>query len=116
MTEHDRIRLRHMLEAAREAVSYISERERSDMRCDRMLLHSLVHCIMIIGEAAANVSADCRRQIPAIPWPDIVGMRNRLVHAYFDIDLDLVWNTIEVDIPSLIAALEGLEGIVPPST
>ena len=111
MSKDDLIRLRHMLDSAREAISYLAGRKRSDLDNDRMLVHSLVRCVTIIGEAAANVSPDCRAKIPTIPWADVVGMRNRLVHAYFDINLDLVWDTVEDDLPPLIAELEK---VVPP--
>ena len=106
MIRSDSIRLRHMLEAAQEALSYLAGRERSELDNNRMLVHSLVRCITVIGEAAVSVSPECRAQMPGVPWPNIVGMRNRLVHAYFDIDLDLVWNTVEDDLPPLIAELE----------
>jgi len=65
----------------------------------------------IIGEAASKVSATGRASQPLIPWTDIVGMRNRLIHGYFDIDTDLVWNTLTED---LVPLLEQLEAIAPP--
>lgn len=67
----------------------------------------------IVGEAAARVSEDTKRAHPDIPWAEIVGMRNRLVHVYFDIDLQLVWATVRDDLPTLITLLEPL---VPPDT
>ena len=59
-----------------------------------------------MGEAAAQVSDAGRAELPAIPWQQIVGMRNRLVHAYFDIDLDILWDTVQLSLPSLIAPLK----------
>jgi len=59
-----------------------------------------------VGEAAANVSNGCRENLPQIPWPNIIGMRNRLIHAYFDINLDILWKTVIEDLPSLIVELE----------
>jgi len=106
MKENDRIRLRHMLDAAKEAQSYLVGKQRADLDRDRMLVHSLVRCIQIVGEAAAKVSAQQRTVISTIPWSDVVAMRNRLIHAYFDINLDMVWNTVVEDIPPLVAALE----------
>lgn len=108
MRKDDRIRLRHMLDAAREAVSFSQNRTRSDLNTDRMLVLSLVKCVEIIGEAASRVTKECQRQSPEIPWPSIIAMRNRLIHAYFDIDLDRVWDTITDDLPPLIAALEDI--------
>lgn len=106
MTNDDRIRLRHMLESAKEAQSYLVGRKRADLDHDRMLVHSLVRCIEIIGEAATRVSALGRSETSSIPWPDVVAMRNRLIHAYYDINLDLVWDTVVDDLPPLIADLE----------
>ena len=113
MSKDDLIRLRHMLDSAREAISYAAGRERTELNENRMLVHSLVRCVMIVGEAAASVSPGCRAQLPGIAWADIVGMRNRLVHAYFDINLDLVWDTVTDDLPALIAELEK---VTPPSS
>ena len=64
-----------------------------------MLARALVKDIEIIGEAASRVSQDFRATHPQLPWADIVGMRNRLIHAYFDINLDRVWDTIKKDLP-----------------
>jgi uncharacterized protein with HEPN domain len=66
---------------------------------------ALVKAIEIIGEAAYQVSSETRWQIPGVPWEDIMGMRHRLVHAYFDIDLDVLWSTVQNDLPPLIAVL-----------
>lgn len=106
MNEPDAIRLRHMLDAACEAVQYIEGLQRADLDRNRMLAHSLVHCIEIIGEAANKVSQGVRDQIPVLPWGDIIGMRNRLIHAYYDIDLNRVWDTAKDDLPQLIAVLK----------
>lgn len=66
---------------------------------------ALVKVIEIIGEAAFQVSGDTRRQLQGIPWDDIVGMRHRLVHAYFDINLDVLWKTVEEDLRPLAKTL-----------
>lgn len=108
MSDNDLIRLRHMFDAAKEAQSYIVGKKRLDLDRDRMLVHSLVRCIEIVGEAASRVSQESRSEIPAIPWTDVVSMRNRLIHAYFDINLDFVWDTVVADLPPLVAALENI--------
>jgi uncharacterized protein with HEPN domain len=106
MRKDDLIRMRHMLDAAREAVSFAKNKTRSDLDSDRMLTLSLVKCIEIIGEAASQVTGETRSERLEIPWAVIVATRNRLIHAYFDIDLDRVWDTITDDLPPLICALE----------
>lgn len=108
MQKHDTIRLRHMLDAAHEALEFAQGRSRTDLDRDRMLVLSLVKEIEIIGEAGYQISDVTRAQLPTIPWEDIVGMRHRLVHAYFDINLDVLWRTVQEDLPALIAVLEPL--------
>jgi uncharacterized protein with HEPN domain len=106
MRKDDRIRMQHMLDAAKEAVSFANIGTRADLDKDRMLTLSIVKSVEIIGEAASKVTPEGRKAHPEIPWADIVAMRNRLIHVYFDIDLDRVWDTTTDDLPPLIAALE----------
>ncbi len=106
MNANDRVRLLHMLDAAQEAMLFSQGRSRADLDSDRMLVLALVKEIEIIGEAANQVTETTRSRYPLIPWIDIVGMRNRLVHAYFDINLDILWQTVQHDLPSLIVELQ----------
>ncbi|MBM4307713.1 MAG: DUF86 domain-containing protein [Deltaproteobacteria bacterium] len=106
MRKDDLIRIHHMLDAAREAISFVKGRKRSDLDTNRMLVLSLVKSIEIMGEAASKVTKESREGSPEVPWLDVIGMRNRLIHVYFDIDLDRVWDTITDDLPSVIAVLE----------
>jgi len=106
MRKDDSVRLRHMVDAAREAVAFAAGRKRADLDHDRMLVLALVKDIEIIGEAAYQISQQTREQFPDIPWEDIIGMRHRLVHAYFDINLDILWKTVETDLPQLIEMLK----------
>lgn len=106
MLKSDRIRLQHMLDAAQEALAFAQEATRETLERDRKLTLALVKDIEIIGEAAYQVSEATRRQLPEIPWEDIIGMRHRLVHAYFDINLEILWNTVVEDLPPLIDALQ----------
>jgi uncharacterized protein with HEPN domain len=106
MFRNDAIRLQHMLDATREAIAFACGRTRTDLDRDRMLVLSLVKDIEIIGEAAFQISLGTRDQLPDVPWDDIVGMRHRLVHAYFDINLDILWRTVQDDLPPLLQVLE----------
>jgi len=108
MTRSDEVRLRHMLDAAREALRFAAGRSRTDLDSDRMLVLSVVKSIEIIGEAASKVSEETQRKHPTMPWIDIVGMRNRLIHAYYDVDLDRVWDTLNADLPPLVSELESI--------
>jgi uncharacterized protein with HEPN domain len=94
-----------MLDAALEIRQYVQSSTREDLNQDRKLVHSLVRLFEIIGEAANQVSEELRENVQEIPWSVIIGMRNRLIHAYFSINLDVVWITSKDEIPSLITEL-----------
>ena len=95
-----------MLEAAQEALTFARGKTRADLDSNRMLARALVDCLRIVGGAARQVSPETRQSHASLPWQDIIGMRNRLVHAYFDINLDVVWQTVMEDLPALVEALE----------
>jgi len=106
MHRDDLIRMRHMLDSAKEALSFAKNKSRRDLDSDRMLVLSIVKSIEIVGEAASKVTQETREMYSELPWANIIGMRNRLIHVYFDIDLDRVWDTVTDDLPPLIASLE----------
>jgi len=101
----DVYRLEHMLEHAREAVAMAANRTRPELEADRSLELSLVRLIEVIGEAASQVSQETRAQHPHIAWRVMVGMRHRLIHGYDYIDLDVLWDTVTLDLPILIRQL-----------
>ena len=96
----------HMLDHAQEAVGLVQGKTRADLDTDRLLNLALVRLLEIIGEAANQISEETRDALPHLPWMDMLNMRHRLVHAYYDINLNIVWVTIQDDLPSLIKALE----------
>lgn len=106
MLRDDLIRLRHMLEAGQKAVSFAADKSRADLDDDPMLAFALMKAIEIIGEAASKVSRGSQERLKEIPWAEIVGMRNRLIHAYVSINLDTLWHTVTYNLPPLIRALE----------
>jgi len=106
----DRTRLNHMRAAAEQACEFIKTRNREDLNRDPMLLHELVRVIEIIGEAARHVSEEVKSSNPDIAWVDIIGMRNRLVHGYFTVDYDVVWDTAATYIPVLLEQLKRVKG------
>lgn len=108
MRADDRVRLRHMVEAAESAMQFIAGRQRTDLDEDRMLLFALVRAIEVISEAASKVSADTQTTHTGIPWRAIIGMRNRLIHAYFEINTEIVWKTVTQEIPALLSQLRAL--------
>lgn len=106
MRKDDLVRMQHMLDAAKEAISFAWSRTRADLDSDRMLTLSIMKAIEIVGEAASKASKECRDRFTEIPWSNIVGVRNRLIHVYFDINLDRLWDTVTDDLPPLAATLE----------
>jgi uncharacterized protein with HEPN domain len=107
MTPEDRIRVRHMLDAIESALKFIDGRSRQDLDSDLLLVFALVRAIEVVGEAASKVSEDGRSNLPEVAWGKIIGMRNRLVHAYFDVDADILWNTVTTALPPLQLQLQG---------
>jgi uncharacterized protein with HEPN domain len=101
--------LRHMLAHAREALTLTAGKTREDLNRERVLVLAILQLLQIVGEAASRVSIDCCKANPQIPWGQIVAMRNRLIHGYDVIDLDIVWSVMSGDLPALIAELERLQ-------
>lgn len=109
----DKVRLRHMLDYSRKAVAMIEGRAREDLDRDEMLCLALTRVVEIVGEAATRVSQAGQQHHGQIPWSEIVGLRNRLVHGYDSVDVDILWDIVQQDIPPLIEQLEAIvqEGI-----
>ena len=108
MNDSDRNRLRHMLDASREAIAFTQGKTRDDLFRERMLLLSLVKEIEIIGEAASKISPEGRSEAADIPWGKVTAMRNQLTHRYFDWDLEAIWSTVTSNLPDLVRELEKL--------
>lgn len=102
----DLTRLKHIRDSAKEALSFVDNCIREDLNTNRMLSLALVRLIEIIGEAANNVSEPGQAKYYKIPWRQIIGMRNRIIHAYFDVDLDIVWQVITQDLYPLLIEVE----------
>lgn len=104
----DSARLRHMIDAAEKSRAFIHNHTRADLETDEMLRLALMKLMEIVGEAASRTSPELRAQYPNIPWREVVSMRNRLTHGYFEVNLDILWNVLQNDIPSLITALRSI--------
>jgi uncharacterized protein with HEPN domain len=105
MLKNDIIRLRHIFDAANQAVKFCSGRSRDDLDTDDMLSLSLIRLLEIIGESAKAVSIEYRESHPEISWRKMSGMRDKLIHQYYDVNLDIVWETVTDDLPPLIKQL-----------
>jgi uncharacterized protein with HEPN domain len=106
MPSPDTVRLRHMREAVASALEMAAGSQRSDLTSNLMLAMALARCLEVLGEAASKVTPEARLRFSAIPFAKMVSMRNHLIHAYFDIDLDIVWTTVTEDLPLLLPALD----------
>ena len=98
--------LRQMLDHAEEAVKLVHDKERYDLDANRLLNLSLVRLLEIVGEAANRIPPENRLQYPSIPWQQIIGLRNRLIHGYDAVDFDILWQIVTVDIPPLVKVLK----------
>lgn len=106
LPERDRTALEDMLVYAREAAQAARGRCRGDLETDRFFCLGLQRLVEIIGEAARRVSHETQLQYPQVPWKQVVGMRNRLIHGYDVVDADVLWDTVLVDLPPLVDSLE----------
>jgi uncharacterized protein with HEPN domain len=95
-----------MLDHAREAVAMAKGKTRDDLQTDRMLNLALVRLLEIVGKAASRTPLDERAVHDEIPWAQIVGLRNRLIHGYDSVDFEILWQIVNRDLPKLIVALE----------
>jgi uncharacterized protein with HEPN domain len=106
MTRHDdTARLHHILDHAVEAIDVAQGHSRGELDQNRLLNLALVRLLEIVGEAANRVSDETRQQLGSVPWPSIVGLRNRLIHGYDEVDFDILWNIITIDLPPLVEQL-----------
>lgn len=109
MTKRDPdIFYQHMLDHAREAVGLVQGKTRVDLDNDRLLNLALVRLLEIIGEAANRISTEDQSRHPHIPWPQIISLRNRLIHGYASVDFDILWQIVSHDLPALITSIEDI--------
>lgn len=112
--EHDRIAdyLDHMRQAAADACGFVDGLNKEQFLTDKRTQQAVIMCIIIIGEAATKVMdqySEFANAYPAVPWRSMRGMRNRIAHGYFDINLDVVWDTVQIALPTLLTQLPPAE-------
>jgi uncharacterized protein with HEPN domain len=110
MQPDDQVRIRHLIDAASTAAQFVEDRDRADLDTDEMLRLALTKLVEIVGEAAKQVTPSGRAELPDVPWSAAARTRDRLVHHYFDIDLDVLWKTVTEDLPALLALLPEADG------
>ncbi len=108
MKPEDAVRVQHILDAAREAISFALGQTREDLEADHMRALAITRLLEIVGEAATTMSPELKAAHPEIPWRVMAATRNRLIHAYFSVNLQIVLDTTQVDLPPLITSLEAM--------
>jgi len=101
----DAVRLQDMLDAAQAALRVLGARSAKELEADEVLSLAVPHAVEIVGEAASRVSPSFCAGHPEIPWSEVTGMRHRIVHDYFAVDYQRLWDTVHNDLPPLIAQL-----------
>jgi uncharacterized protein with HEPN domain len=109
MRPEDQFRLRHLTEAASKAIAYCARRRREDLDTDELLRLAVTKLVEIVGEAAKQISPELQAAEPGVPWAAAARMRDRLVHHYFDVNLDILWETVTDDLPRLLETLPPVE-------
>jgi uncharacterized protein with HEPN domain len=110
MPKDDAVYVGHMLDMARQARELVATRTRADYDADVALRLALAHLVQNIGEAARRVSPQLQQAHPDIPWRNIVGIRHKVVHDYFYVDYDIIWDVVTSDLPGLVSKLELIVG------
>ncbi|MHB8893944.1 MAG: HepT-like ribonuclease domain-containing protein [Candidatus Geothermincolia bacterium] len=105
MTKDDSIYLDHILESSTKIQHYTYELDEKQFNDDELVQDGVNRQLQIIGEAAKRLSDETRQKYPSVEWKDIAGMRDKLVHDYFGVDLAAVWDTVKEDLPVLKKAL-----------
>ena len=110
LPERDRVFVAQMIEAASAALEFTEGQTKESFGEDRLIAFAVVRAIQLVGQAARNVSTEVQSANADIPWREMIGMRNVVVHDYADVDLALVWKTVREDLPKVIARLRVLLG------
>lgn len=108
MQSEDKIRLYHILDEANEACRFAGGLSFDEFRKDGKTVRAVIRSIEVIGEAASKLSLEFRKEHPEVPWRKITGMRNRLIHVYFDIDYHIIWQTVKENLPPLIDQIQSI--------
>jgi uncharacterized protein with HEPN domain len=101
MKQNDAVYLSHILDAITQIETYTAGLSYDQFSQTRLVQDGVIRQLKIIGEASRNLSDDFRDQHPELPWPQIISLRNRLIHAYFEVNLGIVWDIVQNDLPPL---------------
>lgn len=110
MSRDWRLRVEDILAAAERAMRFVGEMDLATFKVDERTSAAVLHQIFLIGEAAARLPEEIRKRAPDVPWEEIIGMRNIIAHGYFEIDLEVPWKTVRLDLPPLLGQMRSLLG------
>jgi uncharacterized protein with HEPN domain len=106
LNDADQARAQHIVDAARQDIAYCKDTTAAELANDSAGQALLIRSLEIIGEAASQIPLETREQFRGVPWKQMIATRNRLIHGYFDVDLDIVWRTVKDRLPDLVSQLE----------
>ena len=109
MRAEDKILIMHMIESAQSAQEFLSDKKYQNLQNDKQLAFAVVRALEILGEAASQITQELREKYPHVQWRNIVSMRNKLIHAYFDINYKIIWSSLKEDIPRLLQKLKDMK-------
>lgn len=101
MKKDDNVYLEHIAEAVGKIDEYLNEMNFEEFSASTIVIDAVIRQFEIIGEAANNVSGEFKQKYPSLPWVEMIGMRNQLIHEYFGVDLKVIWRTYKEDLPEL---------------
>jgi uncharacterized protein with HEPN domain len=103
-------RVEDILAAAERATRFVGEMDLAAFRADERTAAAVLHQIFLIGEAASRLPDEIRSRAPDVPWEEIIGMRNIIAHGYFEVDREVPWKTVRLDLPPLREQMRSLLG------
>lgn len=108
MARDELLYLRHILDAINTVEEYLQDVDEKTFKATKLIQDGTIRQIEIVGEAVRHVSKDIRKTYPEVPWVDIAGMRDKLIHGYFGVDIEKVWDTAREDLPVLKEQVIGI--------
>lgn len=113
MIKDDAVYVRHILDAINQIEEYVAGFDYERFLGNRLVQDGVIRQFEIIGEATKNLSSDLKDRYPHVPWKDIAGMRDKLIHQYFGVDLSAVWETVVLDLPAFKGDVSGILAAAP---
>jgi uncharacterized protein with HEPN domain len=108
MMKDDSVYLHHIIDAFMQIEYYIDGVSHEEFLSNKLLQDGVIRQLEVMGEAARNLSDDLRNEYPQVPWRQMIGLRNRMIHAYFNVNLQIIWEIVQGDLPDLKRETESI--------